>query len=78
MKVLLILKNNPSQGYLVKLHTDKLIDEVKKLIGRRQHSRAIMTALAGGMFEKEVFEHEMPSLEADLILSRTSAHWDLM
>ncbi len=37
----------------------------------------IEKALSTGRFEREVAHHEIPHVEADLILTQKSAHWDL-
>jgi len=77
MKVLIVIERSPAQRYLVRLHTDELIREVTDLIKRKRHSRAIMSVLSKGRFEKEVQYHEIPNLKADLILSEDFACWDL-
>jgi len=78
MKVLIVIDHSPKQRFLVKLHTEALIREVIDLIERRRHSQAMVTALSKGRFEKEVDQHELPNVKADLILSKDNASWDLM
>lgn len=77
MRVLIIIDRSPTHRFLVLLHTKKLVNEVKRLIGRRRHSQAIATALAKGRFEKVVRRNEVPSVNAELILTEKSDHWDL-
>ncbi len=77
MKVLVIIKKSPIQRYLINLLTEKLINEVKELIDSGRHSKAIMTAITKGSFEREVLEDEIQHVDADLILSENSARWDL-
>lgn len=77
MKVLVTIRNSPTQVYVVKLLTQTLIEEVRELVRKGKHSKAIVAVMTKGSFEREVYEHEMPGLKADLILSRSNAMWDL-
>lgn len=77
MKVLVTIRNSPRQMYLVKLFTQGLIEEIRKLITERKHSQAVVTVLTKGSFEREIHDREAQSVKADLILSNTSAMWDL-
>jgi len=76
LKVLIVIAKNPKHRFLVTLHTDGLIKEVKELIRKKRHSQAIVSALFKGRFEREIRGHELPGLEADLILSENTASWD--
>jgi len=78
MKVLVIIEAQNSRRFLVTLHTDDLIREVKRLVARKKHTQAILSALVKGRFEKEVRSYELNDLGADLILSETAASWDLL
>ena len=78
MMVLIVIEHSPKQRFLVKLHTEALIREVTKLIERRRHSQAMVTALSKGRFAKEIDQNELPNVKADLILSKDSVSWDLM
>lgn len=78
MKVLVVIRRSPARRFLIELHTNKLIREVKALISERRNSKAIATALAKGVFEREVHEDEIYSHKADMILTEESVHWDLM
>ena len=78
MKVLIVINRNPTQRFLVELHTDKLVKEVSTLLARRKNSQAIATALARGRFDREVYENEAHLVKADIILTEESAHWDLI
>ena len=77
MKVLVVIRSSPAQMFLLELHTERLVEEVARLLGRRKHSLAIATALAKGRFEKEVAECELPVTKADLIITEQNASWDL-
>lgn len=78
MRVLVVLSSNPGDGYLVRLHTEELVREVKRYIDRRNHSKAIITALAKGTVERQVGRNEINSTEADLTLTRDRACWDVI
>ncbi|MDD5495532.1 MAG: hypothetical protein PHP46_00350 [Candidatus Omnitrophica bacterium] len=77
MRVLLILKNSPAQRYVVNLYTKSLIREVKDLINRRRLEQAMEMIVKKGNFEGMISDTELPTLEADLILSKTAASWDM-
>lgn len=78
MRVLLSTRKSPPQRYLVHLFTKDLIREVRELINQKRHSKAIDVAFRKGLLEREVGEDEVRSVEADLILSKDNARWDLM
>jgi len=78
MKVLVVIKRSPSKRFLVELHTNKLVKEVARLVGKRKNSQAIMTALSKGRFEREVTDTDLPKVKADIILTEENACWDLM
>lgn len=78
MKILVVIRRSPARRFLVKLHTNRLIKEVSALLAKRQNSKAIATALAKGVFEREVYEGEIYNYKADMILTEESVHWDLM
>lgn len=78
MKVLIKIKKSPGQFFLVDLQNKKLIEEVSKLIGKRKHSKAIVTALSKGKFIKEVAEQDLPNIDADLILTEEHSYFDLI
>ena len=77
MKMLIVVEHSPKQRFLVSLHTKELAKEVKRLIDRKRHSQAIVTALSKGRFEREVEYSELPTIEADLILSENNVSWDI-
>lgn len=76
MKVLIVIAKKPKHRFLVTLHSDWLVREVKDLIKNNRHSQAMVSALFKGRFEREVKGNELPGLEADLILSEKTASWD--
>lgn len=77
MRVLVTISKSPPHSYLVKLHNQRLIEEVCDLLGRRKHSMAVVTALTKGLFERVVKDEEIRDLDADLVISDCSAQWDL-
>jgi len=77
MRILILLSSNPGDGFLVKLHTQELTREIKKLIFNRNNSKAMVTALTKGKIEREVGHGEAHSVNADLVLSKERACWDL-
>jgi len=77
MKVLIKIRNSPEQLFLVSLMDKSLIDEVKKLINKNKHSKAIVTVLSKGKFERELRHDELPTESAELILTEKNASWDL-
>ena len=78
MKVLVVIERDNIYRLLVKLTTQKLIEEVLGLVNKKRHSQAMLSALTKGSFEKEVGYHDMATLKTDMILSEHSASWDLM
>ena len=52
MRVLVILSSNPGGGFLVKLHTEELVREIKKYLAKRNNSKAMVTALTKGRIER--------------------------
>ena len=76
MKVLILLSSGSDDGFLVKLHTEELVREIKKYIFRRNNSKAMMTALTKGKIEREVSHGEAKSIAAELILTKERACWN--
>ena len=77
MRILIVTARKPKKRFLVKLHTDELIDEVKNLINDKKNSQAITSALKKGRVEREVAHNEC-GVGVDLILTKNSARWDLL
>lgn len=77
MRVLVLLSSNPGDGFLVKLHTEELVREIKRLIAKRNNSKAMVTALTKGKIEREVGHGEAKSIAAELLLTKERACWDL-
>lgn len=77
MRVLVIVERSPAKRYLVKLYTEELINEVRQLINQKRHTQAITTVFAKGRLEREVLEEDLPGLDADVILSKDTARWDV-
>ncbi len=77
MKVLVVVKSSPPQKYLVHLPNKESISEVRNLINSNKHSKAVTAVFTKGVFEREVLDHELHDIAADLILSDCNARWDL-
>lgn len=77
MRILILLLNNPKEGFLVKLQTQKLIKELKSLLNKRKKAQVMMAALTKGNIEKQVVSCDIPYIDADLILTKDAARWDL-
>ena len=78
VRILIITPKKPKQMFLVKLHTDELIDEVKNLINKRKHPQAMVYALSKGEVEEYLTQHEIFHTGAELILTEDAARWDLI
>lgn len=77
MRILIVTTKQPKKRFLVKLHNDELITEIKDLVYNKKHSQAITSALKKGEVEREV-AHDECGVGADLILTKKSARWDLL
>ena len=77
MKVLIVVRNSPSQSYLFTVTTKAAADEIHCHVKRGRHSEAIDTVFRKGMFEREVHKNDIPATKAKLILSDYNASWDL-
>jgi len=77
MKILVIIAKDPVQRFLVELHTEELRLEIRRLISKRKHTQAIVSALSKGRFEREVARNEVSQISVGLILTEYSAAWDL-
>lgn len=77
MRVLITVQQTPPQRYLVNLLTKSLIEEVKNLIKNKKHSEALFVVFSKGALVREIFDHEMGEIDADLLLCDKNARWDL-
>ena len=77
MRVLILLSSNPGDGFLVRLHTEALVREIKKYIAKRNNSKAMVTALTKGKIEREVGYSEAQDIKAELVLTKDRVCWDL-
>lgn len=77
MKILVTLRKRRTHRYLINLFTKALIMEVRQLIASQDYTKAIEMVYREGLLEREVMDHELPALTADLILSDVCARWDL-
>ncbi len=78
MKVLIEVQNSPIKRFFVKLPDQKLIDEVKTHVSRGRYSKAIRAAFGKGKMIREISEKDVSGIDAKLILTQKSAHYDLM
>lgn len=78
MKILILIRSEPMHRFLVELQSPALVNQVSRLIIRKQHSQAIATALLKGRFQKEVSDFDLPKVKASFILTEESVSWDLM
>ncbi len=78
MRVLIILGNTPSERYLVHLYRKTIIREIQKLINDSEYSKAIAAAFSKGILVREIFDDEVHSVKAGLILTESTASWDLV
>jgi hypothetical protein len=78
MRILVRISHNPRDSFLVKLHTQELIREIKVLLKARNNSKAIVTALTKGRIEASGDSGDLYSSGAKFILTRTRLSWDLL
>lgn len=78
MRILILLSSNPGDGFLVKLHREELVREIKTLVYKRNNSKAMVTALTKGKIERKVGHGEARSIAAELVLTKERACWNLM
>ena len=76
MRVLVTVENSPKQRLLVILDKEAVRD-VKGCLSRNNRDKAIMTALTKGDVQGRVSEEEARSVQADLILTKYGAYWNL-
>ncbi len=78
MKILIVVENRPRQWFLVGINNRALIKEVRGLVSEKLNELAIMTAFSKGSLVKIVDRHNLSTIEADLILSKDNASWDIV
>lgn len=77
MRVFINVTSRPKHGYVVHLRTPHLVEKIMDLIGKNRHPEAIVAAFREGVVERQVKDDEIHNVEACLMLSETSARWDL-
>lgn len=65
-------KKDPSNRFLVELHTDRLVGEIATLIAKKRYSQAAAVALAKGRIEREVSVDDIKKVKADLIIEESA------
>lgn len=78
MRVIIMDHSNEGYAYLIKLHTNELINEIKSLVSKSLNEKAMESAITNGRFEGVFYPEAMGHITADMILSRTGVSWDLM
>ncbi len=78
MKILITLQGRRNRRYLINLLTKSLVVEVRDLLGNKKYTKAMELVYREGQLEREIFEDDLPTLKADLILSEASANWDII
>jgi hypothetical protein len=77
MKIVIKLSDMSGQAFLVDRLNSRSCGEIKRLVGKRRYSRAIVVALSGGGSVEEMPCGDGGVVKADLVITRHSAHWDL-
>lgn len=77
MRVIVVMPGGASVAILLSLDTSRLISEIMELVAKGKHTKAMLSALSHGRFEKEVDNLDADAPSADLILFNDSARWDL-
>lgn len=77
MRVLITLKRRRNHRYLINLFTKALVSEVRGLVGSQEYAKALDLVYREGLFEREVYDEEIPEIKVDLLLSKECASWDL-
>ena len=75
MKILIVLRDSPDRGILVRLRSKTLQNKVRSLVDNADRPAAMVTALIKGSFEEEVFYDVTGDHDADLILSEERTSW---
>ena len=78
MKILIVVRNSPTQSYLFTVTTRAVANEIHDQVRKGKHSKAIDTVFRKGVFEREVHRKDISDTKAKLILSDYNASWDLM
>ena len=78
MKILVKTDNNLEKVTLLKVSNEKIITKIKMLINKRRHKDAIEEVFTKGQMIKEISREYMGLIDADLILTENTVHYDLM
>jgi len=75
----LLARNRKGHGKytLIHLADDAILKKLRVLISKGKYAQAISAALSSGRSLKEIPEGEINSTDVGLILTSTSAHWDI-
>lgn len=77
MKILVRTDPESSEYVYLVLGKEDIKEEVYHLIGKRKYLQAVAVAISLGKTLCIATEEKKQYLEADLILTEKSAHWDL-
>lgn len=78
MKILIKIRANPQQMFLVELPQRKIVKEIGALLCKGEYSGAITAALSGGKRLREIAREDFSRVDADLILTEENASYDLL
>ena len=78
MKIFIITKNGEEKILLVQISNKKNAIKIKALISKRLCKKAIEKAFEKGQIIKEVSREYLGLIDADLILTENTVHYDLM
>ena len=78
MKILVKTDNNSEKVTLLKVSNEKIITKIKMLINKRRHKDAIEEVFTKGHVIKEISREYLGLIDADLILTESTVHYDLM
>lgn len=77
MRVLVVIEKEDTYRVLVRLTTQKLIEEVLGLVNKKRHAQAMISVLTKGSFERQIERRDLETLRTDMILSESAVRWDL-
>lgn len=77
MRVLVTVENSSKQRFLIRLESEEATRDVKELLAKSKREKAIKAAIKKGTFERKVTEEEIRHIEADMLLTKYGAYWNL-
>ena len=77
IRILIRIKQSPEQRFLVELFEKTVIQEIKDLVYRGNHSKAIVKAMLNSNHLREVDERELPNIQVNLVLTQEHSYFDI-